>query len=151
AGIVGVVLSLVFMAGSAFGVYAIAHSTAADPGCISYERAGEGLYSQATADSQRINAAKASGSSADMSSAESAYLQDLETAAADLAYAETLAQHANVRAALQKGATDAEDLVHAFTQYLAENNNAAEVESSAQAMVADGTSIDGLCQNATNG
>ena len=61
------------------------------------------------------------------------------------------AQHANVRAALQKGATNAEDLGYAYTQYLAESNNAAEVESLAQSMVADGASIESLCRNATNG
>jgi hypothetical protein len=149
ASIVGIALSIVFMALYGVGTYKVVNSTAMDPACVSAESAAGSMYGKLTADTQAMNADIANPA---LSSDFTATGDDVENLQNDLASDIAEATHADVKAKLQALDKDLGGLTADY-QELSDGNSAGLTDLQAQRsqLLADASAVDNVCDNITNG
>jgi hypothetical protein len=152
AGTVGIVLSVLFLVGYGFAGFEIGNSTALDPGCLSAEAGMSRVDGALVSDDQALSSAEQSQDQTAMQAAANKFISDVKTAEGTLTHAESLSIHANVKAAITKANTDLQSVVTEFQQVENGDSSAAsQLETTANSLTADGTALDNLCGNATNG
>lgn len=152
AGNVGIVLSLLFTGGAAFGIYKIGNSTAADPACISAESDSAKLMSTLNADAQSMQDAESSGDKTQLTTAGDKFISDMRGLQQQLTADEGKATHDNVRVAIKKFDTDLDAFLTGLQQVLSGDASGADATDKAgQALENDGDAIDNLCGNVGNG
>jgi hypothetical protein len=151
-GMVGIVLSLIFTGGGGFLVYKLANSTLADPGCVTAETGVRNLLSTLEADNQALSTAEQSGDPAQLTTAEQKYITDMGSFKSIMDHSESISTHANVKAAISKIDSDLATFISQFQQLTSgSTSDTTALETSAQNLQTDGSALDGLCTNATDG
>lgn len=151
AGTVGIVLSILFTGGFGVGAYLLGTSTAADPGCISTEADMLGLVGTLQTDEQAVATAEQSGDASRLAPAKAKFIADMQTVEAELDKSEALTDHASVKAAITKFDTDLGIELEALQSAQPDPGLVSSAESAAERLPSDGTAIDSLCENFTNG
>lgn len=149
---VGIVLSVLFNVGEGIGIYKVASSTAADPGCITAESGVRNLQSALTSDEQALNTAGQTGDQTQMTAAEQKFVTDMGSVKTIMDHSQSISTHANVKTAITKVDTDLTTFISQFQQIMSgSTTDTSSLESSAQSLSTDGDALDSLCGNTTNG
>jgi hypothetical protein len=142
--IVGIVLALLVGAASVGLVVVAAKSPAADPGCISAERAAHSLTGQITADDKAISrdSGNASAQRADIQR----FINDMQTLQSELNAAQAESQHASVRAKIGVMSADLGIVVSDLKAVEGgDTSKVAQLDAAAGRLQADGSAIDSIC------
>lgn len=152
AGVIGIVLGLLFTGGIGFGIYKLVNSTAADPACLTSEADILSMDAKITSDESAMSSAASSGDAAQQLTAANALLSDLQAIKADLDRDVAKATHADVKA---KISILDDDLGTVTTDLKLMIGGDSSVQSSGltaiNQMETDANAVDKVCSNVTNG
>lgn len=144
--IVGIVLSLVVSAGGAVAIVKLAHSTAADPGCITAESDARQMGHTIVADGSAIQR-DASNSSAVRTDLQK-FLTDMQALRGRLSSAESQAQHQSVKTQISTLTSD----ISTFDSSLqavanGDTSQASQMQTVANKIATDGNTLDSTCSS----
>src|SRR5215469_12497022 len=142
--IVGIVVSVVFMAGGLAGVVVAANSTAADPGCVSSESSLRQMTSTLRADDGAMARDQSNGPA--LQTDLQHFVNDMRTLEGRINAADAQAQHQSVKAQIAAVTSDMSTVISGL-QAIAQGNTSqvSQMESAVNKMESDGNTLDSTC------
>lgn len=148
---VGLVFSVAFTAGEAYGAYDVGGSTPTDPACVAAQGDLDAFQTRLSDDAAALSHAQATGDATAASAADSTLVTDLGAIRALLQRGVSQSTHADVRSGLQAFDADLGLLISSVRQ-VEDGDQAAlgQVQSSVGRLHVDGQSVDALCDGRQN-